>query len=132
MEAAFKRKLNFLRLQVTSQQRQLQALGPTEQLLSAKRNLASLQTRLAYTMRQQLATRTNRIAGISRMLHGVSPLPTINRGFALVENKSGNVVASIEQLDEGDITTTYLQDGAFVARVESRQPGVTLTDRRNK
>jgi len=132
LQAAFERKLNYLRLQVTSAQRQLQALGPTEQLNSAKRNLASSQTRLIYAMRQQLATQTNRIASISRMLHGVSPLPTINRGFALVENKSGNVVSSIDQLAEGDTTTTYLQDGAFVARVESRQPGVTLTDRRNK
>jgi exodeoxyribonuclease VII large subunit len=132
LQAAFERKLNYLRLQVTSQQRQLQALGPTEQLNSAKRNLASSRTRLIYAMRQQLATQTNRIASISRMLHGVSPLPTINRGFALVENDSGNVVSSIDQLSEGDTTTTYLQDGAFVARVESAQPGVTLTNRRNK
>lgn len=132
LQAAFERKLNYLRLQLTSAQRQLQALGPTEQLHSARRNLSSSQTRLIYAMRQQLATQTRRIAGISRMLHGVSPLPTINRGFALVENESGNVVSSIDQLSTGETTTTYLQDGAYVAKVESTQPGITLTDRRNK
>ncbi|XOV82133.1 MAG: exodeoxyribonuclease VII large subunit [bacterium] len=132
LEAAISRKLDYLRLQISGAQRQLQALGPTEQLHSAQRSLVSSQRRLIYAMRQRLVAQSNQLAGFSRMLHGVSPLPTINRGFALVENNSGSVVTSLAQLSPGDTTTTYLQDGAFVATVDHLQPGATLTNRRNK
>jgi exodeoxyribonuclease VII large subunit len=132
LTAGLGNKLSYLNLQVRSQRKQLQALGPTEQLHSAQQQVSSLHNRLAYTMQQQLGSHDKRLKSISRMLHSVSPLPTINRGFGLVENDVGQVVTSVADLAAGDLVTTYLQDGSFVAEVKSSHAGIDITARRKK
>ncbi len=132
LTAALGNKLSYLNLQVKSQSKQLQALGPTEQLHSAQQQVSSLHNRLAYTMQQQLGSHDKRLKSISRMLHSVSPLPTINRGFGLVENDVGQVVTSVADLSAGDLVTTYLQDGSFVAEVKSSHAGIDITARSKK
>ena len=52
-----------------------------------------------------------------RMLHGLSPLPTLARGYAVLRNDSGDVVSSIGQVAEGQTIRATLEDGTINAKV---------------
>lgn len=75
------------------------------------RLIAATNLRLKYLNRQLLKS--------SQTLHAVSPLATLNRGYALVtEQVSGTVVRSVDALKVGDKVLTRVAKGRFVSRVD--------------
>lgn len=126
MSSAIRQALRILHIRVVAQSRQLQTSGPTNQLENAKTRLSSLQSRLTFSLEQQTRRQQQKLSNLSRMLHSVSPLPTIGRGYGVVTNPAGDVISSVEHLEPGHETVTYLQDGAFVGQVKQVQPDVTL------
>ena len=95
---------------------------------TAKAALSSLQQRLQFSLTRNLQSRSQQLHGLSRMLHSVSPLPTLARGFAVVKDSSGKVVTSITSVDPGAQTITYLADGALLSEVKEVQQDVSITD----
>jgi len=84
------------------------------------------QQKQAY-LSERLVTATNtylkhlhqRLINASQSLQVVSPLATLNRGYALVtEQHSADVVRSIEQLNVGDKVLTRLARGRFSSTVD--------------
>ncbi len=63
----------------------------------------------------------------SRMLHNLSPLPTIDRGYALATNALGSVVSSITDVKQNDLVTVYVSDGSIATKVDKTSPQ-TLSD----
>jgi exodeoxyribonuclease VII large subunit len=56
----------------------------------------------------------------SQTLHAVSPLATLNRGYALViKPDSGAVIRSSEQLKPGDTVQTRLGHGSFTSEIKT-------------
>jgi exodeoxyribonuclease VII large subunit len=126
---AIRQGLKFLTLRVVAQTRQLQTLDPTTQLENAKLQLHGLHSRLTFSLGQHTQRQQQKLASLSRMLHSVSPLPTISRGYGLVTTQTGSVISSVEHLEAGSETVTYLQDGAIIGEIKQVQPGVTLSVR---
>lgn len=50
-------------------------------------------------------------------LDALSPLKTLTRGYTIVENKSKEVVTSVNDLNSGDIVNLVLQDGSKEATI---------------
>ena len=88
--------------------------------------LTSLRSRLTFSLEQQTQRQQQKLSSLSRMLHSVSPLPTIGRGYGVVTNTAGDVISTVEHLEPGQETVTYLQDGAFIGEVKQVQPDKTL------
>ena len=61
-----------------------------------------------------------------RMLEGVSPLPTLARGYAIVRSTEGRVIESADALNAGDRVTAQFAKGTVTAVVENIDPMASL------
>jgi len=81
-------------------------------------NLRSLRSGLAH----RLEARALQLGELARALNAVSPLATLQRGYAiLLEAESGRIVRSTTQAIHGSRLTARVHDGEFDVRVESRR-----------
>jgi exodeoxyribonuclease VII large subunit len=79
-----------------------------------------LSNRLVLAVDQQLKQLRQRLTVSSQTLHAVSPLATLNRGYALtIEPCSGQIIRSTAQLKVGDVLETRLAQGSFTNEVKS-------------
>ena len=109
--------------------KELQALlrqhSPVQRLALLKAAAQGLRQRLAFAARQQLTTLKNRLAVAVRTLDTVSPLATLDRGYAILTDAiSGTVLVSIQTIKPGQSLHARLADGRLLARVE----GITKKD----
>jgi exodeoxyribonuclease VII large subunit len=102
---------------ITNAHIRLQALGPSRRLALAQQQLNGLQQKLRARWQQNLEQHQSTLANLARMLEGVSPLPTLARGYAIVRTAKGEVVESTDALNVGDEVTAQLAKGAITANV---------------
>lgn len=93
-------------------------LHPGRQLKDMHQHLQRLQQRLSDLTRHQLQQRQQQLAEAARLLHSLSPLNTLDRGYAIVRDERGRVVRDARQLAVGDRVKTRLHIGEFSARIE--------------
>ena len=90
---------------------QAQARGTLRQIANASRHFAQISTRLAPAGTGRLARASDRVDGLNRLLDGLSYKSAIRRGFALVRNADGNMVARGEKLKAGETVSIEWADG---------------------
>ncbi|MDP3875709.1 MAG: exodeoxyribonuclease VII large subunit [Methylobacter sp.] len=79
-----------------------------------------LRQRLIAATAHKLEQLKQRLLNASQTLHAVSPLATLNRGYALViKPDSGAVIRSSEQLKPGDTVQTRLGHGSFTSEIKT-------------
>ena len=115
-----------LRQQMLAQKNQLQSVSSELLLqspaLSVQRSiaqLAELQQRLATCMRGLVSDADHRIALLGRSLHSVSPLATLDRGYAVLQDAdTGKVLLHADEVDIGNDIRARLSKGELVATVK--------------
>ncbi|MDT8439616.1 MAG: exodeoxyribonuclease VII large subunit [Wenzhouxiangellaceae bacterium] len=96
---------------------------PRGRLLSHSERLAALRERLLRAQRGQHERCRRQLAVAARALETVSPLAVLNRGYALVQDDQGRVLARREQFEAGQRITLRLADFRVDAEVrETRSP----------
>ncbi|MCX7681794.1 MAG: exodeoxyribonuclease VII large subunit [Anaerolineae bacterium] len=99
-------------------ERALTHLSPAAQLAQARQRIDDLCTRAATALHHQLALRREQVAGLAGRLAGVSPLGTLERGYALVRRRDTRaLVRSVTAVRAGEALTIRLADGEFGAEV---------------
>ncbi len=78
-------------------------------------------SKLELVLKNNIKLARNRLESAVHMLHTLSPLEVIGRGYSLTTQKD-KVVRSIKDLQEDSIVTTRLPDGTFEAKVLSTSP----------
>ena len=79
-----------------------------------------LYKRLLNVMKYKLATFNKSLTNYSQTLHAISPLATLNRGYALViKQPSGQLISSTKQVKPDDIIETQLAEGRFTSQVKT-------------
>ena len=96
----------------------LQQQSPDKKLLALRARFHLLGERMQNAMRKQLELRQNKLGNAARALHLVSPLATLERGYAIVTHQ-GKVVQDAGVLDPGDTVKTKLAKGSFSSEVKS-------------
>ena len=81
--------------------------------------VASLYKRLGLGLTRIVHTQANKLDGLARTLDGVSPLPTMRRGYSIVRNNANEILKSSEQLRPGENISLQFIDGNAIAEVES-------------
>lgn len=82
-----------------------------------------LHQRLINASQRRLEQLNQRLLQASQTLHAVSPLATLNRGYALaVLVPSGQIIRSSAQLRPGDLVQTRLAQGRFTSQVKDIEP----------
>ena len=104
----------------------LQLLGPGARIQLAHQQLAALQQQLHTRWQQAYNQYQTRLANLVRMLEGVSPLPTLARGYAIVRSAEGRVIESTDALNPGDRIIAQLAKGAITATIEDIDANASL------
>ncbi len=101
--------------------RQLAAHSPDRQLQNHRLHLNQLTTLLENHTKKRLTALQSQHAIAARALNAVSPLATLDRGFAVVRYKD-HLVTSAEQLSTGDQISTRLAEGEIISTVNTTKP----------
>jgi exodeoxyribonuclease VII large subunit len=80
--------------------------------------------RLKTTARRLVPDRHRQLAALARTLHAVSPLPTLDRGYAILTQADGTGITSIEDVETGQVIGAQLKDGRLQARVSDCSRGL--------
>lgn len=96
----------------------LYAQRPEHQLQRLTVRLAHLYANLKRATQRALASERQRLANTANLLQAVSPLHTLERGYAIVQRTDKRVVSHITQVTRGDAVTVTVVDGTLDCVVE--------------
>jgi len=99
----------------------LNAHSPSRQLDKLRASLNAAQLRLANNIDNQLRSAKSRWQIAARALDTVSPLATLERGFAVVKHDD-SVVTNVAELKPGDRISTQVAKGVIHSKVDSLEP----------
>ncbi len=91
---------------------------PSAKLHQTSAAVQQLQSRLEQLIDHRLETRKMRLAELGRALDAVSPLATLDRGYAIVCNQEGKVLTRSNQTRPGDEIRIQLAQGRLHCHVK--------------
>ena len=100
-------------------QQRLLAQSPAHQLQLAASQLTSLQGRLEGLGQKQLELKQQKFLRLADKLNLVSPLATLQRGYAIAQKPDGQVVTKCEQVKPGDDLHIKVADGEIKTKVQA-------------
>ncbi len=100
-------------------EKRLFLLTPTKQIAHLQQCQQSFATRLLYAQRQQLKSLSQQYDAASRTLDAVSPLRTLDRGFAIARDQNKEILRNIKQTKIEDKINVQLKSGSLTCIVES-------------
>ena len=117
METALKRQLNTSqqRLKMLSESPALQS--PQGYLEQRSKSVELLKSRLSAAQSTILNRHNQQYLTLTAKLDALSPLKVLTRGYAMVQDASGDVIRSVKQTAVGDTVEITLRDGNVSAAV---------------
>jgi exodeoxyribonuclease VII large subunit len=107
------------RWRLAEQGRALRHLSPATQLVQARQRIDDLIWRAERTVHHELSLRRERLDGLVGRLTSVSPMGTLERGYAIVRRcETDTVVRSVEHIVSGDRLSIRVVDGEFEAEAQ--------------
>ena len=100
----------------------LQRASPGLRVAALRLRLDAATGNLARAVRGRVGERRQRFELAARALHAVSPLATLDRGYAIVADAAGTVLQDTAALRPGDRVTARLARGGFSAEVLAVEP----------
>jgi exodeoxyribonuclease VII large subunit len=97
----------------------LHRLAPSSRINRFQLLLSQLSERAGRASRTRMDQRLQQLAGISGKLDSLSPLATLQRGYAIVSDDAGNVLTDASKVNKGEIISSRLAQGNVRSRVES-------------
>ncbi len=117
MAGAVRRQILTRRHDVQSLRGELVQLSPAVSVQRSIGRLDGLRRRLAGGTRELLSDLDHRVALLGRTLHSVSPLATLDRGYAIVLDSDGKAMTDASTASPGDEIRARLSKGELVANV---------------
>lgn len=116
LQDSMRRRLELHRHNMTHATSRLRAAAPHLMLLRRHEQVVRLQLRMTAAIRSSLAHAGSRLAVAAAGLQSVSPLATLERGYAIVTDaSSGKVLRRSRDLAPGQRISGRLADGSFEA-----------------
>ena len=118
-----------LNLQLQHQQHRLNQLSgqldqhhPGAAVLRLQQQSKTLQQRLHRAVKQLLQQKESRWQSAAQQLNTVSPLRTLERGYAIVSDSNQQIVRTVASVSCGDKITTRIADGFIESQVKAINP----------
>lgn len=119
LKLAMRTRLRHMTSIVGAKTAELWQHNPAVTISSHKQRQDYLSKRLIAATAHKLEQLNQRLLNSSQTLHAVSPLATLNRGYAMAINPStGEIIRSNEQLKLGDMVETRLAQGRFTSQIK--------------
>ena len=97
----------------------LNRASPRSRINSARQGVDELLNRVRARLGHHLALQSERLGGLHARLESLSPVATLDRGYALVRQRdTGRLVTRAGQVCPGDELGVRVSDGEFETRVE--------------
>jgi len=101
------------------QVQRLDRASPQNRINSARQAVDELLIRVQTRLGHDLALQGERLGGLRARLESLSPLATLNRGYALVRHReTAQLVTRVGQVRAGDGLEVRVSDGEFGVRVD--------------
>jgi exodeoxyribonuclease VII large subunit len=127
LEAAARGLLELARLNLQHQMVALQRASPRNLVNRRRQAVDELVRGLQVALRHELDLRRAHLRGLEGRLRPLSPLGTLERGYALVRHReSREIVRSVRQAPAGQALNVQVADGHFPARAEEGPRGSHL------
>jgi exodeoxyribonuclease VII large subunit len=112
-------RLQSYRAEVSTQTANLTSHDPSVRLKFLASRQQALTERLEKIIGYRIKINHQLLISASQTLHAVSPLATLNRGYALVTDvESKRIILSTHQLLSGDIIQTQLANGQIISKIK--------------
>jgi exodeoxyribonuclease VII large subunit len=119
---AMQSQLADARANLINMQRALRLLSPANQVAQSKLRVQEMGARLRSAALGSIGLAGAELRGLQGRLQAVSPLATLQRGYAIVQRKAdGTVVRSVSDVTAGDELTIRVSDGEFEANTGGRK-----------
>jgi exodeoxyribonuclease VII large subunit len=117
LQRAVRSRLERARVRLRNTEALLGRSSPARRLDPLRQRLAVARRRLPAAMQRQLQTTRERLEQSMRTLHAVSPLATLERGYAIVTDASAHVVTDASMLAPGAKIEARVARGSVQATV---------------
>jgi exodeoxyribonuclease VII large subunit len=105
------------RAQLALLESRLRSRSPLPRVRQLQVDIRRLQQQLAAAMQQQLQRSGDRLGHLARMLDSLSPLGTLQRGYAILTDQGGQVVSDAAAVAVGDELRAKLARGQLGLKV---------------
>ncbi|MBS3785681.1 MAG: exodeoxyribonuclease VII large subunit [Gammaproteobacteria bacterium] len=120
LESALRRRLSDYQTLLLGLKRRLDAQHPGRQLQERSQRLDDLDQRLRHAMQQRLRHLQEQIGTLSHRLHTISPLATLQRGYAIVSDlNTGTILREASTAEPGQDVRIKLGQGELSAEVKN-------------
>ncbi len=118
LEQLIRGQLGRQRQALAHQRQSLQRLSPQTRIVGHRQRIDDLTWAAVSNVRHRLALAREQLHRQAAELHALSPLATLERGYAIVRHgATGAVVRSVAQVSAGDEVEVRVADGTFGATV---------------
>ncbi|VAW43431.1 Exodeoxyribonuclease VII large subunit [hydrothermal vent metagenome] len=101
------------RWKINTLKRSLNHLSPQSGIEGKRQQLDGWQSRLDRAMQRRLDQTNHRLHLLQAQLTAVSPIATLERGYAIVRDSNGRIVRSPDGVQSGDSLIVQVRDGQF-------------------
>jgi exodeoxyribonuclease VII large subunit len=116
LERNLVQRIERARQTLEQQQRALLRLSPRARVDAHRQQVDDLTRRATQILMHRLALHRSGLAGLEARLAALSPLATLERGYAIVRQQdTGALVRSVRQVHPGDALSIRVHDGEFGA-----------------
>ena len=121
LERIMEQRLSQARQALEQRQRALHRLSPLTRVDAHRQQVDDLTHRASRALTGAMALRHSGLAGLQSRLAALSPLATLERGYAMVQLlDTGVMVSSVDQVTSGDPLAIRIKDGEFEAVTRSK------------
>ncbi|MCQ8115854.1 exodeoxyribonuclease VII large subunit [Methylomonas rosea] len=123
LNRALQGDLQLRRQRLALNEHRLNSHQPMAAIHGYRQQLDYFQQRLSRSMQIKLTALRSRQHAAAQTLHAVSPLATLERGYAIVQRRdSSQLIKSVKQLANRELIDTRLADGRLVSEVKEVIP----------
>ena len=117
-------ELQGVRTELTQLQHRIEKASPAWMVRNDRQRLDDLSGRVETGMGSTLRFWHSQQDGLTKRLSALNPFAVLQRGYAIVTNADGSVIASVNQVSKDEMLDVKISDGVLLARVLS-VPGET-------
>jgi exodeoxyribonuclease VII large subunit len=114
---------SFLSEQMSKQNRLLNRLklaSPRNWVISERQRTDELSSRFQVQMDHLISLQVVKLSGLAKQLDSLNPDSVLRRGYAIVSNRDGVIISSVNQVQIGDWMNIHVTDGNIPVNVTDR------------
>lgn len=113
-------QLNQKRHQYQKLTNKIERLAPLQQIIRLSYRQQELHSKINQLWRRQHERKQQRLNLLVGKLNALSPLSTIDRGYAIVQHLDGSLINKASQLAKNQVVSTRLGTGSFQSKITSK------------